>query len=399
MAVGRVDALEPSPPWRVLVVAGEASGDVHGADFVRCLRDRVGSVRILGMGGGALRAAGLEPLVGDVADTAMVGVFEGWGGLRKLWRAYRTLARVLRLERPDLCVLIDFPEFNLRLARVARRAGVPVLYYIGPQVWAWRRGRVRTIARRVDRLALVLPFEPEWYAGRGVAAEFVGHPLLDRVRHTTDRDTALRAAGVDPAHRMLLLLPGSRRAEIGNMLPPFLDAAARLRARDPALQVVLLRAHTIPEEQLRPYLEGTDVPVQVVDRDQYELIAAADLALVKSGTATLECALLGCPMVIAYRLSALTAAIGRLLVRGVDHIGLPNIVAGRAIVPELIQGDVTGARLAEVAWPLLTDPARRREVVAGLQEVRERLGGGGAAERAATLAAEMLGERRGAGPA
>jgi lipid-A-disaccharide synthase len=348
------------------------------------------------MGGSALRAAGLEPLVGDVADTAMVGVFEGWGGLRKLWRAYRTLARFLRLERPDLCVLIDFPEFNLRLARVARRAGVPVLYDIGPQVWAWRRGRVRTIARRVDRLALVLPFEPQWYAGRGVTAEFVGHPLLDRVQRIVDRDTALRAAGLDPARRTLVLLPGSRRAEIGNMLPPFLEAAARLRAREAALQTVLLRAHTIPEEQLRPYLEQADVAVRIVDRDPYDLIAAADLALVKSGTATLECALLGCPMVIAYRLSPLSAAIGRLLVRGVDHIGLPNIVAGRAVVPELIQGEVTGARLAEVGWPLLADPARRQEVAAGLREVRERLGSGGAAERAAALAAEMLQERRGA---
>ncbi|HWP65335.1 MAG TPA: lipid-A-disaccharide synthase [Candidatus Limnocylindria bacterium] len=390
MAADRVRALEPGTPKRVLLVAGEASGDLHGADLVAALRARLPDVRVAGMGGQALRAAGLEPLVPDVGDTAMVGVFEGWGGLRKLWRAYRTLARVLRDERPDLCVLIDFPEFNLRLAKVARRVGTPVLYYIGPQVWAWRRGRVRTIARRVDQLALVLPFEPAWYAGRGVAAEFVGHPLLDRVERRADRDTALRAAGLDPARRTLVLLPGSRRAEIANMLPPFLDAAARLVARDPGLAVALVRAHTVGEEQLRPHLDTSPVPVHVIDHHAYDVIGAADVALVKSGTATLECALLGCPMVIAYRLSPVTAALGRLLVRGVDHIGLPNIVAGRSVVPELIQGEVSGARLADAAWPLLADPARRAEVRAGLREVRERLGGGGAAARAAVLAERLL---------
>ena len=390
MAVDQIRVPQAGTPRRVLLVAGEASGDLHGADFVRALRAQLPDVRVAGMGGEALRAAGLEPLVGDVGDTAMVGVFEGWGGLRKLWRAYRTLAAALRTERPDLCVLIDFPEFNLRLARVARRHGVPVLYYIGPQVWAWRRGRVRTIGRRVDKLALVLPFEPAWYAGRGVAAEFVGHPLLDRVPGRVDRVTALRAAGLDPERRTLLLLPGSRRAEIANMLPVFLEAAALLAARDPGLQVTLLRAHTIAQEQLQPYLDASPVALTVVERDPYDLIAAADLALVKSGTATLECALLGCPMVIAYRLSPLTAALGRLLVRGVDHIGLPNIVAGRSIVPELIQGEVTGARLADAAWPLLADPARRNEVLAGLREVRTRLGSGGAAERAAALAAGMM---------
>jgi lipid-A-disaccharide synthase len=390
MTVDGVRALEALAPRRVLLVAGEASGDLHGADFVRCLRARLGEVRVVGMGGAALRAAGLEPLVGDVGETAMVGMVEGWGGLGKLWRAYRTLAGALRSERPDLCVLIDFPEFNLRLARVARRAGVPVLYYIGPQVWAWRRGRVRTIARRVDQLALVLPFEPACYAGRGVAAEFVGHPLLDRVRRNVDRETALRGAGLDPGGRTLVLLPGSRRAEIDNILPAFLDAACRLREREPRLQVALVRAHTIAPAHLRRHLDASRVAVQVVDHDPYELIGAADLALVKSGTATLECALLGCPMVIAYRLSPVTAMLGRLLVRGVEHIGLPNIVAGRRVVPELIQREMTGARLAEVAWPLLSDPARRQEVVLGLREVRARLGVGGAAERAATLAAKMM---------
>lgn len=390
MDAGRARNLAGSATPRVLLVAGEASGDLHGADFVRALRARIGPVRVSGMGGAALRDAGMEMIVSDVADTAMVGTFEGWGGLRKLWQAYRTLARVLRAERPELCVLIDFPDFNVRLARVAHRAGVPVLYYIGPQVWAWRRGRVRTIARRVDRLALVFPFEPELYRGRGLAAEFVGHPLLDRVRRTVDREGALRAVGLDPTRRTILLLPGSRRAEIANLLPVFLEAARSLVARDPALQVAVLRAHTITAEQLAPHLEAGGVPVRIVDERPYDVIAAADVALVKSGTSTLECALLECPMVIAYRVSSVTAAVGRLLVRGVRHIGLPNIVAGRAVVPELFQGEVTAAALAEAARRLLDDAVYRQAVVAGLREVRTRLGSGGAAERAAALAAEMI---------
>jgi lipid-A-disaccharide synthase len=390
MDAGRARTLAGAVTPRVLLVAGEASGDLHGADFVRALRARVGAVRVCGMGGAALQAAGMERLVDDVADTAMVGTFEGWGGLRKLWRAYRTLARALRAERPDLCVLIDFPDFNVRLARVAHRAGVPVLYYIGPQVWAWRRGRVRTIARRVDRLALVFPFEPDLYRGRGLAAEFVGHPLLDRVGGVADRDTALRQAGLDPARRTIVLLPGSRRAEIANMLPVFLAAAQRLVARDPGLQVALVRAHTVSPEQLAPHVAAAGLPVHVVDDAPYDVIAASDVALVKSGTSTLECALLECPMVIAYRVSPVTAMVGRLLVRGVTHIGLPNIVAGRAVVPELFQGEVTPERLADAASPLLDDPSVRQTVLAGLREVRARLGSGGAAERAAALAAEMM---------
>jgi len=390
MDAGRARTLAGAVTPRVLLVAGEASGDLHGADFVRALRAKVEAVHVSGMGGAALQAAGMELLVDDVADTAMVGTFEGWGGLRKLWQAYRTLARVLRDERPDLCVLIDFPDFNVRLARVAHRAGVPVLYYIGPQVWAWRRGRVRTIARRVDRLALVFPFEPELYRGRGLAAEFVGHPLLDRVHRTSDRPTALRAAGLDPARRTVVLLPGSRRAEIANMLPVFLAAARRLVARDPRLQIALVRAHTVSAEQLAPHLAAVDVAVQVVDGAPYDLIAAADVALVKSGTSTLECALLECPMVIAYRVSPVTAMVGRLLVRGVRHIGLPNIVVGRTVVPELFQGEVTAEGLADAAWRLLDDAPARHAVLAGLREVRSRLGSGGAAERAAALAAEMM---------
>jgi lipid-A-disaccharide synthase len=385
---GASRALHTPVPRRVLMVAGEASGDVHGADLLRELRARVPGLEVSGIGGEGLRAAGMRT-VADAADVATVGVVEGVRQLRTLVRLYRALARGLREHPPELCILIDFPEFNLRIARAAKRAGVPVLYYIGPQVWAWRRGRVRTIARRVDRLAVVFPFEPALYAGRGCTVEFVGHPLLDRVRPTRDREATLRAHGLDPARRLILLLPGSRAKEVDQLLPAMLGAVRELAAPD--RQFVLARAHTLAAADVEAAVARAGVPVPVVGGDTYNLMAAADLALVASGTATLECALLECPMVVVYRVAGLTYGLARMLVRGVRHIAMPNIVAGREIVPELLQGAVTAPRLAAEARAILETPGRGGAMRADLRAVRARLGRGGAAARAAAIAAEMLG--------
>jgi lipid-A-disaccharide synthase len=376
-------------PRRMLLVAGEASGDLHGADLVRVLRASLPDLEVFGLGGERLREAGMQT-VADASDVATVGLTQAAGRLRTLWRAYRALARRLREEPPDLCVLVDFPEFNLRLARRAKRAGVPVLYYIAPQVWAWRRGRVRKIARRVDRLAVVFPFEPALYAARLPSVEFVGHPLLDRVRVTRGREETLRAHGLDPARRTVLLLPGSRPSEIDYLLPHLLDAV-RVLGRDRGLQFPLALAHTLSAEEIGRRVEAARLAVPVIEGDTYNLIAAADLALVSSGTATLECALLERPMVIVYRLGPLSYGLGRLLVRGVRYIGMPNIVAGREVVPELLQSKASGARIAAAARVILDDPARHAAMVDDLREVRRRLGRGGAAGRAAAIALEMLG--------
>src|SRR5437879_1233345 len=244
----------PARRYRVLLVAGEASGDLHGADLLAALRTRRPDVEVFGIGGGRLREAGMET-VADAGEVATVGVTEVVGRLRTLLRAYRALVRTLRAEPPDLCVLIDFPEFNLRLARAAKRARVPVLYYIGPQVWAWRRGRVRKIARRVDRLAVVFPFEPPLYAGRLPGVEFVGHPLLDRVAVTRGRGETLAAHGLDPARRTVLLLPGSRPNEIRSLLPDLLDAVRRPAASGP-YQFPLALAHTAPRAASRRQLRS-----------------------------------------------------------------------------------------------------------------------------------------------
>ena len=383
----------PSPTRRrrVLLVAGEASGDLHAADLVTALREHLPDVDVFGLGGERLREAGMRT-VADSSEVATVGVTEATGRLRVLLRTYRALARLLREDPPDLCVLVDFPEFNLRLARVAKRAGVPVLYYIGPQVWAWRRGRVRKIARRVDRLAVVFPFEPPLYETWLPGVEFVGHPLLDRVRVTRSREETRARYGLDPSRRTVVLLPGSRTTEIENLLPPLLEAARRL-AREDDCQFALALAHTLTRGEVEARLAGAGVPVPVVAGDTYNLVAASDLALVTSGTATLECALLECPMVIVYRLAPVSWLIARLLVHGVRCAGLPNIVAGHEIVPELLQRQATGERIAAAAQGILRDPARHAAMVEELRGVRRSLGRGGAAGRAAAIALEMLGGR------
>ena len=369
--------------FRVLLVAGEASGDIHGSDLVVALKRQAPQVEVFGVGGPALRAAGMQTLV-DSATIAGMGLVEARDKVGALIRTYRQLKQILQTEPPDLLVLIDFPEFNLRLAKIAKRAGVPVFYYISPQVWAWRKRRVYTIAKRVDRLAAVFPFEPAFYAAHGCTVDFVGHPLVDRVHPTRSREDTLRQHGLNPQRRTIALLPGSRSQEVRLLLAPMLGAVALL-GND--YQFVLAAADTLKLDELQKQVQST--PVQVIQGDTYNLVHAADLVLVASGTATLETALLERPMVIIYRLASLTYALARLLIR-VPFIGMPNLIAERRVVPELIQGEVTPARIAAEATQLLTDAQAYSVAQEGLREVRRRLGGGGAAERAARLVVEML---------
>jgi lipid-A-disaccharide synthase len=340
----------------IMLSAGEASGDLHGATLCRALRELEPGVRLLGMGGSHMRAAGMEVLLDPTAHAA-VGTSEAIGRIPALYRAYRTLAARLVAERPRALVLIDFPEFNLRLARRARAANVPVVYFIPPQLWAWRRGRIRQMAHRVSRVLAVFPFEPPLYEGAGVPVEFVGHPLLDALPLDLARDDARRRLGADPAHSLIGLLPGSRREEVERLLPPMLEAARRLAAADARRRFVLGLAPTVSRERVAAHLRqaGPGPAVEVVEGRTYEVMAAADALLIASGTATLEAALLGTPMALCYRVSRTTELIARLLAR-VEWIGLPNLVAGRAVVPELIQEQVTGERLAQEIARLLDDP-------------------------------------------
>jgi lipid-A-disaccharide synthase len=366
-----------------MLSVGEASGDLHGATLCRALRAIEPDVRLVGMGGGRMAAAGVEVILDPTAHAA-VGTSEALGRIPSLYRAYRLMGQRLRDERPRALVLIDFPEFNLRLARRARRAGVPVVYFVPPQLWAWRRGRVRQMAQRVSQVLAVFPFEAALYEHHHVPVEFVGHPLLDVLPLDLARDEARRRIQADPGHSLIGLLPGSRREEIARLLPPMLDAARRLAAADGRRRFVLGLAPTVPREQVQAHLRAAGgPPIELLSGHTYELMVAADVLLIASGTATLEAALLGAPMVLCYRVSRTTELIARMLTH-VEWIGLPNLIAGRVVAPELIQAQVTGERLAAEAGRLLDeDPVAATAQRAAFKEVRARLGEPGVGRRAA----------------
>jgi lipid-A-disaccharide synthase len=368
---------------RILLVAGEASGDLHGADLVTALKRQAPDIEVFGVGGPSLRNAGMQTII-DTATIAGMGLFEARDKLRALIGAYRQLTAILRTNPPDLLILIDFPEFNLRLAKIAKQVGVKVFYYISPQVWAWRKRRVYTIARRVDRLAAIFPFESAFYTQHGCSVDFVGHPLVDRVRPTRSREETLRQYGLDPHRKTIALLPGSRAQEVRYLLPPLLGA---MRLLEESCQCILAVAATLDTNQIRAQVGQQ--PVHTVQGDTYNAVHASDLAIVASGTATLETALLERPMVIVYRMAPVTYALARLIVR-VPHIGMPNLIAERRVVPELIQSAVTPERIAAEARQLLNDPQAYRVTQEGLREIRRRLGSGGAADRAAKITLDML---------
>lgn len=364
------------------MLAGEASGDAHGARVAREIGRRWPGAEILGLGGEAMARAGVRILAG-VEDLSVVGIVEVVKRLPLLGRLERRLRAILEEGALDLVLPIDYPGFNMRIAAHAARTGIPVLYYIGPQVWAWRGGRARRLAGIADRIALILPFEPELYRAHGGRAEFVGHPLLEEAG---DADPVALAddLGLDRSRPILALFPGSRQEELERHATPFTAAAIELRRRIPDLQVVVSKVSFLPDSAYAPF------PFPATP-DAAGLRALATAALVKSGTSTLEAALAGIPFAVAYVTHPLTHLLARGLVR-VPHIALANLVAGRRVVPEFIQGEVAAEALADALEPLL-DPSSpaRRTVLRGLAEVRSALGAPGAAGRVADLVEEIVG--------
>lgn len=398
MVAGGADSLRPSAPIEgspaVLISAGEASGDHHAARMMEAVRRLGGDgdpIRFFGLGGDAMAAAGLEP-VAHSDEVAVVGIFEVLRELPRIRRVFRRLLRAVEERRPELAVLVDFPDFNLRLARRLRRRGVPVLYYVSPQVWAWRRRRVRAIARLVKRMLVLFPFEVEVYRGLELEVEHVGHPLVDEVPELP----SVWDQGVDPpARARLALLPGSRNSEVRRILPPMLRAAATLasdgrdaRCEDSdanAVRVRLILARTVDASLVDRLVAASplaDQDLEVVRSGRFAALAGSHLALCASGTATLEVGLLGTPMVVVYRVSPLTGLIGRWLV-DLPFISLVNLVLGRRVVPELLQGEAGAARMAATARNLLADRNRIDSMRADLAELRPALGASGASERAA----------------
>ena len=383
----------------VLLSVGDASGDAYAADLVRELRALRPTALFVGLGGAEMEKAGVEITV-DQRDVAVGGLVELLPDLHRVVSAWRRLEATLAARRPDLVVLVDSGGFNLPFARRARRAGVPVLYYVAPQVWAWRRGRVRKLARRVDRLAVILPFEPAVYAREGVHVDFVGHPLVERVRRATaglDRTTARRNLGLPADATVVALLPGSRRNELRHGAAIQLETARWLHRRDPRIRFVLPLAPTIERSAVEARVVAARLPAGLrldrIEGRSLEVLCACDVALVKPGTATLEATLLGRPLVVAARSHALTAAVLRRLVK-VDSLALPNLIAAASIVPEFLQNEAEPERIAVAVIDLLQGPSREAQLAA-LAQVRDRLEKGGAAARhTATIAEEMIRARR-----
>ncbi|MGI6655352.1 MAG: lipid-A-disaccharide synthase [Desulfobulbus sp.] len=381
---------------KVMIAAGEASGDMHGAHLVRSMRGLAPELGFSGMGGPELSRAGMEQLV-DASCMAVVGAAEVLGHLGAILDARSRLIRHMETARPDLLILIDYPDFNLLLARRAKKLGIPVFYYISPQIWAWRTGRVRTIRRLVDRMAVILPFEQDFYSQHGMRVDFVGHPLLDSVRPEITAAAYRESLALPPDRPLIGLLPGSRRKEISALLPALLGAAALLDQAVPGGCTFLIpQAPTISRGLLDRHgllaWRGR-LDYRVISGDRFSMMAACDLALAASGTVLLELAILGVPTVATYRMAQYTYLLGRLLVRKVRFFSLVNLIAGRAIIPELLQHEVTPRQILRAARPLLAQGPEREAMLAGMREVRERLGQPGASQRAAALALETLESR------
>jgi lipid-A-disaccharide synthase len=373
----------------VVIVAGEASADLHGANLVQAMLEADPRLRFRGIGGERMRKAGVD-LLFTSSEMAVVGLTEVLGKLGTVARAAARLKALLKQRSPDLLILIDYPGFNLHIARAAKRFKVPVLYYVGPQVWAWRRGRVKKICRRVDRMAVILPFEKPFYAGRGMDVTFVGHPLLDYLPTGPDPSRTREDLGLEPRRPVVGLLPGSRREEVRQLLPAMLGAAGTLHGQQSGIQYLLPVAPTLDAGWLEGFMDPA-LSVKMVPGGEriYEILSACDVAMVASGTATLEVGLMGVPMVIAYKVSPVTYWLARRVVR-VPHIGLVNLVAGEEVAPELIQEEVTAERLAHETLRLLRDPEARESMKEKLKRVRETLGRPGASERTAKIALQMM---------
>lgn len=386
-------------PVKIMISAGESSGEIHGAALMKAVRDRGLDWRFIGLGGDRMAAEGAR-LIGHVKDTAVMGITEVAGSLGRILAVRSAMKRSLEIDRPDMLVLIDSPDFNFALAKHARKLGIPVIYYICPQVWAWREKRLEFLARYTDRRAVIFEFEKKFYEERGVAADWVGHPVLDELPPPAPQDQLKAELGFEPGRRLLAIMPGSRRKVAERLAPGLLAAADLLLDKDFNLQLVLPRADSIEPEFLERFV-GQAPPrvrerLRIIPGRSREILAASDLALVASGTSSVEATFLGTPMVVVYRAGGLSWFLGRKLIK-VPYASIANLVAGRDIVPEFLQEKFTPENVAQAAWPLLAGGFARARMIEELAGVRDKLGRPGASGRVADIIAEEL-DRQGRRP-
>lgn len=375
-------------PRKIMIVAGESSGDLHGSNLLHAAKENFSHLAFFGVGGDRMRAAGCN-IIFPSEELSVMGLVEVFGQLPRLIARFRQLKRVLQgPERPDLLVLIDFPDFNLRLAKVAKQLGIPVLYFISPKVWAWRSGRARTIAQRVDRLALIFPFEPEIYRPFGVQADYVGNPLLDEFAGARPTGQLRTQLGIAADAQVVGIFPGSRNSELKYIFATLLESARLLQQQKPDLQFLLPVAPSLSRSDIEQRIAGSGLNLHLVDENIYEVAAACDAVLTVSGTVTLQVSLVGTPHAILYKVAPLTYEIGRRLIK-IQHAGLTNIVAGKEVAREFIQADANPDALCKEMLRLLDDADYVAQQKNELTRVQQLLGEPGCSKRVAQMVAEM----------
>lgn len=377
---------EPQVPSTIFFSAGESSGDQHAANLFLAIKKQLTSIKAMGMGGAKMQQAGID-IHYDSTHMGVIGVIEVLKNYAEIRRALKKMQQIIVEQRPDLLVCVDYKEFNLKLAQFAKKQGIKVLFYVSPQVWAWRPKRVITYGKAIDMMAVIFPFETAYYEAENIPVRYVGHPSVDKVHPLHSKEDAIKLFQLDSNLPIIGLLPGSRVNEIKRMLPVMLDAVKKIQAEYPKAQFLLPQADSISDELLLPYLINT--PIQSIKNQPYDVIQCCNAVMTTSGTATLETALLNIPMVIVYKLSGLTYSLGRLLVN-IDVIGLPNIIAEKKIVQELIQHEATGEKIGAEINHILKDKDYVETMRIELTRVKEKIGKGGGSENMAKLALEML---------
>jgi lipid-A-disaccharide synthase len=377
-----------TPGKKILMIAGEASGDLHGSHLVKELLSLDPSLRIYGVGGEKMKNEGVE-LIADSNKMAVVGITEVLLKLKSIYRIYRKLKNSLTADSPSLVILIDYPDFNLRFAREAKKKNIPIVYYISPQVWAWRKGRIKKIGRLIKKMIVIFPFEKTIYEKAKIDVDFVGHPLLDSIRSQFFREEAFQKFSLTSGVTTIGLLPGSRMNEVKRLLPPMIEAIPLISKQINPAQFIIPVAPGLDLGEVQNLVGSKRENIRVVENNIYDVMRISDVVIVASGTATIEAAIMGAPMIVVYRVSPFTYLLGKMLIK-VKNIGMVNIIAGKTVVPELIQRDVTPEKITSAVVRILNNPFKREEIKKELSSVKEKIGNPGASLRAAQIIISLL---------